>query len=148
MTFSLRQKILVALMFLSLVPQDIGKICEWNNMLLIHLSSQRMWFLLEGKFAPWILEGLKYWCVYLLFCLNAVFSTLWRLLVLALDFPMLLGVYLNFFVLIIHFDISFSFDSVFTAIALEIWTSNKFEKIYTYESYSYIVRFSYFNWMR
>ena len=43
------------------------------------LPKKDVWFLLEGKFAQWILEGLKYWCVYLLFCPNAIFSTLWRL---------------------------------------------------------------------
>ena len=43
------------------------------------LPKKDVWFLLEGKFAQWIWEGLKYWCVYLLFCPNAIFLTLWRL---------------------------------------------------------------------
>ena len=41
--------------------------------------------------------------------------------------------------LIIHFDISLSLGSVIIAIALRIWTRNKFEKIYTRESDGFLL---------
>ena len=69
------------------------------------LPKKDVWFLQEGKFAQWILEGLKYWCVYLLFCPNAIFSTLWRLFW-HLIFECYWVFIFIFFLLIIHFDIS------------------------------------------
>ena len=104
------------------------------------LPGKDMWFLLEGKLVQWIYEVLKYWYVYLLFCLNAVFSALKQPLLLALDFQMLMGVYLHFFcVLIMHFHISFSLASIFIAIALRIWTRKKFDKIWTCESDGFLL---------